>query len=130
MSGWQRIGVLISVLWFVGMPIYLMVDTNNTAAAVYQSCIRSADLAFEPGGFEGDNPGELKVAEQRCARSFYNMRMPPRKLMRLLLGMEGEETPIVWAIILGPIILFWLVGGATFATVRWVRRWFASSGDT
>jgi hypothetical protein len=130
MSGWQRIGVLISVLWFVGTPIYLMVDTNNTAGAVYQSCIRSADLAFEPGGFEGDNPGELKTAERRCARSFYNMRMSPRKLMRLLLGMEGEETPIVWAIILGPIILFWLVGGATFATVRWARRWFASSGKT
>lgn len=130
MSGWQRIGVLISVLWIVGTPIYLMVDTNNTAEAVYQSCIRSADLAFEPGGFEGDNPGELKVAEQRCARSFYNMRMSPRKLMRLLLGREGEETLIVWTMILGPIILFWLVGGATFTTVRLVRRWFASSGNT
>jgi hypothetical protein len=130
MSGWQRIGVLTSVLWFVGTPIYLMVDTNNTAGAVYQSCIRSADLAFEPGGFEGDNPDELKAAERRCARSFYSMRMPPGKLMRLLLGREGEETLIVWTIILGPIILFWLVGGATFATVRWIRRWFASSGNT
>ena len=130
MSGWQRIGVLISVLWFVGMPIYLMVDTNNTAEAVYQSCIRSADLAFEPGGFEGDNPGELKVAERQCARSYYNMRMSPGKLMRLLLGKEGEETLIVWTIVLVPIILFWLVGGATFATVRWIRRGIKSSGNT
>jgi len=130
MSGWQRIGVLISVLWFVGMPIYLMVDTNNTAEAVYQSCIRSADLAFEPGGFEGDNPGELKSAERRCARSYNNMRMSPRKLMRLLLGREGEETLTVWTMILVPIVLFWLVGGATFATVRWIRRRLASSENT
>ena len=130
MSGWQRIGMLISVLWFIGTPIYLMVDTNNSAGAVYQSCIRSADLAFQPGGFEGDNPGELKAAERRCARTFDNMRMSPRKLMRLLLGMEGEDTPIVWTIILGPIILLWLVGSATFAMVRWVRNWFASSGNT
>lgn len=130
MSGWQRIGVLISVLWFVGMPIYLMVDTTNTAEVVYQSCIRSADLAFQPGGFEGDNPGELKSAERQCARSFYNTRMPPGKLMRLLLGREGQETLIVWTMILVPIILFWVVGGATFATVRWIRRRLASSENT
>jgi hypothetical protein len=130
MSGWQRIGVLISVLWFAGMPIYLMVDTTNTAEVVYQSCIRSADLAFQPGGFEGDNPGELKSAERQCARSFYNTRMPPGKLMRLLLGREGQETLIVWTMILVPIILFWVVGGATFATVRWIRRRLASSENT
>ena len=130
MSGWQRIGVLISVLWFAWIPIYLMINTNNTAGVVYQSCIRSADLAFEPGGFEGDNPGELKTAERRCARSFDNMRMSPGKLMRLLLGREGEETLTVWTVILVPIVLFWLVGGATFATVRWIRRRFASSENT
>ncbi len=130
MSGWQRIGVLISVLWFVGIPIYLLVNTNNTAGVVYQSCIRNADLAFQPGGFEGDNPGELKAAERRCTRSFDNMRMSPGKLIRLLLGRESEETLIVWTIILMPIGLFWLVGGATFATVRWIRRRLASSGNT
>ena len=123
MSGWQRIGVLISVLWFVGMPIYLMVDTTNTAEVVYQSCIRSADLAFEPGGFEGNNPGELQTAERRCARSFDGMRMSPGKLIRLLLGRDGDETLIVWTIMLVPIALFWLVGSATLATVRWLRRW-------
>jgi hypothetical protein len=122
MSGWRRIGVLISLLWFVGIPIYLIVNTNNTAGVVYQSCIRSADLAFEPGGFEGDNPGELKVAERRCARSFDNMRMSPGKLIRLLLGRDSEETRIVWTIILVPIAFFWLVGSAAVATVRWIRR--------
>ena len=123
MVGWQRIGVLISIVWFVGIPIYLVVNTNNTAAVVYQSCIRSADLAFEPGGFEGDNPVELQTAERRCARSFDGMRMSPRKLIRLLLGRDGDETLIVWTIMLVPIALFWLVGSATLATVRWLRRW-------
>jgi hypothetical protein len=122
MSGWLRIGVFVSVLWLVGMPIYLLVDANNTAKVVYQSCIRSADLAFEPGGFGGDNPDELKAAELRCSRSFYNMRMSPEELTRLLLGRESEDVLIVWTIILGPVVLFWLVAGAAVATVRWVRR--------
>jgi hypothetical protein len=94
MNGLPGIGVLISVLWLFGAPIYLMVDTNNTAKVIYESCIRSADLAFEPGGFEGDNPGELKTADRRCARSFENMRLSPTKLMRLLLGREGGEARV------------------------------------
>lgn len=122
MTGWQQIGVLISILWFLGIPIYLVVNTNKTAEVVYQSCIRSADLAFEPGGFEGDNPGELKTAERRCARSFDHMRMSPGKLIRLLLGRDSDETLTVWAIILLPIALFWLAGGATITAVRWIRR--------
>ena len=123
MNGWQRIGVLISIVWFVGIPIYLVVNTNNSAAVVYESCIRSADLAFEPGGFEGNNPGELQTAERRCARAFDSMRMSPGKLIRLLLGRDGDETLIVWTIMLVPIALFWLLGSATLATVRWLRRW-------
>jgi len=122
MKGWQRVGVAVSVLWLIGVPIYLMVDANGIAAAVYQTCIRSADLAFEPGGFEGNNPDELKVAERRCSRTFYSTRTSPEKLMRLLLGKEGDDTLIVWAIILLPIILFWLVAGATVGTIRWIRR--------
>jgi hypothetical protein len=96
MARWRRVGVLVSVLWFIGVPIYLVIDTNSTAKAVYQSCIRSADLAFEPGGFEGSNPDELKVAERRCTRSFYDMRMSPERLLRFLLGRDGDDTLTVW----------------------------------
>jgi hypothetical protein len=78
-------------------------------------------LAFQPGGFEGENPGELRTAARRCEQSFDNMRMSPAKLTRLFLGRDGDETLTVWAIILIPIVLLWLVGSATFAAVRWIR---------
>ena len=114
--------MVVSVLWFIGALVYLVVDTNSTAKAVYQSCIRSADIAFEQCGFEGNNPGELEVAERRCTRSFYSMRMSPEKLMRLLLGRDGDDTLIVWTIILVPIVLFWSVVAAMAVVVRWARR--------
>jgi hypothetical protein len=50
------------------------------------------------------------------------MRMSPEKLMRLLLGRDSDDTLTVWAIILLPIMLFWIVVGAAVATVRWIRR--------
>src|SRR5262249_57203663 len=96
MSDWQRLGVLISVLWLVGMPIYLMVDTNNTAGVVYQSCIRSADLAFEAGGFEGDKPGEVKGGGQGGAPTFFNKTILPRKPVGVALVVGGGGTPTLW----------------------------------
>jgi hypothetical protein len=130
MNGLPGIGVLISVLWLFGAPIYLMVDTNNTAKVIYESCIRSADLAFEPGGFEGDNPGELKTADLRGVRSFVPWGLAPTMLLGLLLGGEGGEALTVWTIILVPIVLLWLVGGVIFVTAHWIRRTFASSENT
>jgi hypothetical protein len=32
MSGWQRIGVVISVLWLVGLPVYVLIDHNLSGA--------------------------------------------------------------------------------------------------
>jgi hypothetical protein len=29
MSGWQKIGAVISVLWLIGLPIYLIVHSSN-----------------------------------------------------------------------------------------------------
>jgi len=29
MSGWQRIGVVISVLWLVSLPLYVAMDHNS-----------------------------------------------------------------------------------------------------
>src|SRR5262249_38534965 len=29
LSGWQRIGVVISVLWFVGLPIYILITADQ-----------------------------------------------------------------------------------------------------
>jgi hypothetical protein len=37
------------------------------------------------------------VAERRCARSYDSMRMSPEKLVRVLLGKDGEDTLTVWS---------------------------------
>ena len=29
MSGWQKIGAVVSVLWLIGLPIYLVVHSGN-----------------------------------------------------------------------------------------------------
>src|SRR5262245_45388297 len=38
MTGWQKIGVTLSVLWLIGLPIYIMVDSNRRASEFYAWC--------------------------------------------------------------------------------------------
>jgi hypothetical protein len=38
MSGWQRLGIVVSILWLVGASIYLMADANETARRTYGLC--------------------------------------------------------------------------------------------
>src|SRR5262249_41052023 len=39
MSGWLRIGVVLSVLWIVGQPIYFFINHNNHAWERRQGCL-------------------------------------------------------------------------------------------
>jgi hypothetical protein len=48
MSRWQKIGVLASFLWLIGLPIYLMTDSNRRASEFYNWCRKvESNLAFE-----------------------------------------------------------------------------------
>src|SRR3974377_546766 len=39
MITWRKIGVVISVLWLIGPPIYVLVDTNQPASKTLGSCM-------------------------------------------------------------------------------------------
>jgi hypothetical protein len=42
MSGGQRIGAAISVLWLIASPIYLLVTKNEAANKTYAACIEES----------------------------------------------------------------------------------------
>ena len=123
MSGWQRIGVVISILWLIGVPIYLMVDQNQSASRVYESCLQNAYLIYGPVGYEGDNPAEFHLASQRCLETRNQMFMSPKKFIGVLLS-QDKESWVIWIAMFVPLALFWVIGGVVIATVRWIFRGF------
>jgi len=115
MSGWQRIGVVISVLWLIGVPGYLYVETISAGKTIYEQCL------------EKPAPN-LTRAEKHdiCMKSSHDMTT----------GWFGHtliagnfDTVALWSVILGPIVILWLVGSIIIATVRWIRRGFATVSD-
>ena len=65
MSGWQRIGVVISIIWLVAVPIYLMVSTRTIGQVNYTETVLAALISgFGPGGYQ-NNSTEFDAAKQR-----------------------------------------------------------------
>jgi hypothetical protein len=57
MSGWQRIGVVISVLWLVGLPVYVLIDHNLSGAVPPMTPLDLIALfATGKGAYRGGEP--------------------------------------------------------------------------
>jgi hypothetical protein len=113
MSGWQKIGVLASLLWLIGLPIYLMMDSNRRASEFYNWCQRvESNLAFE------------MTAEQQHDTCWRSAKfMTPTVLAQTLIA-GNADTVTLWSFMLVPLAIFWGIWGIILATVRWKRRGF------
>jgi hypothetical protein len=99
----HKVGVLLSVLWLIGLPIYAFVDTNHRASKTLDSCmsvVKNIDWCLPGAGF-----------------------VSPREMAHNLVAGD-RNTVVLWGLMVGPIIIFWLIRRIAFATVRSVRRGF------
>ena len=112
MSGWQRIGVVISVLWLIVVPVYLVVHSNMNAGYLYEQCLKTylPDLTREEKDDTCWSSSHIGTVNWKIVGS------------TLIAGNFG--TAILWSMMLGPIAIFWLIGSITLGTVRWIRRGF------
>jgi uncharacterized membrane protein YagU involved in acid resistance len=44
MSGWQKIGAVVSVLWMIGLPIYLVVHSGNLKTVGHALIAGNSDI--------------------------------------------------------------------------------------
>jgi hypothetical protein len=125
MSGWQRIGVLISILWLIASPTYLLVTKNQAANKSYAACIESSLTTGTHLRYIGQN--DQADAWERHSKDWCvggAGYMSPVGLAHSLL--EGSyRSAILWGVFLGPIALLWDNLSGDFALD--VRRQFNST---
>ena len=112
MSGWQRIGVVISALWLIGFPIYLVQYSSMSERSLYQQCMNT------------HNP-DLTREEQHnnCRKSSRADALTLKDIADTLF--TGTFDIALWSMMLVPVAVFWLVGSIALVTARWIRRGLA-----
>jgi hypothetical protein len=129
MSGWQRIGVVISVLWLVGLPVYTLMDHNRRAQGRYVDCLinlrglKASDVIPGVSNEEWCGSWNVSISPLDAFGVFVGRSYAPG-IGRIEHTYDMAVAMIVWA----PIILLWLVGWIVLNTVRWVRRGFTGPG--
>ena len=69
MRRWQKIGILLSVIWMIGIPIYVMIDSNRRANEFYGMCRRlESSIASDPTNAEQQHETCWKSANFLTAR--------------------------------------------------------------
>ena len=123
MNGWPRIGVVLTVLWIIGFPCYLVTGTNSRAASEYTDCMVRAGKSYASHAQQNPAaPQTLKNMQEGCA----GMRDASTVSFAGLFLNDGPHSwsSVLWAITLIPIAILWVVGSIMIVTLRWILRGF------
>jgi hypothetical protein len=118
MTGWQRIGVVVSVLWLIGFPIYLVVHSSMNAGHLHEQCLKS---------YLPDLTSEEK--HETCWHSSHIGAVTWKTVGYALIA-GNSDTVALWPMMFGPVALLWSFGVITLGTVRWIRRRLTEKGPS
>ena len=114
---WQKIGVALSALWLIGLPIYVMLDSNRRANEFYTWCVTvESKIASDKTSLEFAETAEQQQEKCRRAGRF----MTPTVLAQTLV-VGNLDTLTLWSLMLGPVAVLWPIAGSMFMMVRWMR---------
>ena len=127
--GWQRIGIILSVIWFVGFGGFLWTKSVDEIIAPYryelESCHRVLDMdndrlqyITDPDQRDkklNDNFAKLHKCEADAKQQWESTRPDDRQVVAGVVAVDIVS-----------IILGWLIVWGCVALVRWVRRGFVA----
>jgi hypothetical protein len=120
MSGWQRIGLVLTIAWVVFLPIWLIHDNNSRAEEDMQFCVKYAVM---------NNTGDRENARIAQCGEVYGRSLTTIPSLMTKYVTAGPDTLVLWLLMLVPIALLWAFGGGLLWIVRWIRRGFVQAAN-
>jgi hypothetical protein len=119
LNGWQRVGVVLSVVWAIGASAYEFVHIgdreqekiNFFLKVFYDQCREAQDLATQAG----------RPFERDCVGEQYNKHLP--SLNKEFYYSESRWGVATMAFV--PIAITWLLAWWVISIVRWIKSGFA-----
>jgi hypothetical protein len=128
LNGWQRIGIVVSIIWFIGFGAFIWTDTLRQYRDFHANSAEMCRLILNANNESLpyiENQGERNKKES-ANWAEYEMC---EKGARAFLAREYEEAtsgiPLLLVIDLGTVLFGWLVVWMFVGITRWVTRGFA-----
>lgn len=109
MRWWQRIGVVLSFLWVLGFPYFVIKLHNQQALNHYSDCLIASGIS-----------DAAAASRARCTFIYHSEETSFSKTFLSL----NRSTGYFWGAVLVPLVALWVLGGIVIGTLRWIRRYF------
>jgi hypothetical protein len=129
-SGWRRVGVVVSVVWFVGFGGYLWHDSVTQSNDSFTRFLRICDAALD---METDALKNIQDPTKRDRKFDQNMKeerdckAQATTSFERILDEQYSGIPILLGIDLATVAMGWLLVLGVVGIVRWIRRGFAAA---
>jgi hypothetical protein len=105
LNGWQRIGIVLSIIWAISAAIYEISAMNDRYDAAFSA-------AFQPVFDRCEAPPSTRTDCADVAG-------------RVATAVPRESSWNLAIVALAPLPVFWLIAYALVGLVRWIRRGFS-----
>jgi len=128
LNGWQRIGIVMSVVWFFGFAGFVWIWDTRERGTFYGWQLKMCDAILSTKNESLQYLTKREDRDERADENAAEYLSCRRSAERLFLGeMNGRYggIPILLAVDFGIIIFAWLVAWFVVAITRWISRGFA-----
>ena len=124
MNGWNRLFVVVVVVWMLVAPFLFVSESNKPADTMYSACDH---IAYDHYVSDKRNPDwdQYKAEGVKCLEAFGRRAINlPGTLDAMIGAGDWKLGGAAWGFIVIPLALLWLVGWGLGSLVQWIATGF------
>jgi hypothetical protein len=125
MNGWNRVFVVVAVVWALVAPFLLVTENNKPAGTMFSMC---SDVAYQLYGSSSSRKLDMdryRAEEAKCSEAFVRDIISVPGTFGAMFGAgDWKLGGVAWGFILIPLALPWIVGWGLGRVVHWIAAGF------
>jgi hypothetical protein len=125
MNGWNRVFIVVAVVWALVAPFLLVTESNKPAEMRESTC---SDVAYQLYGSSSSKKLDMdryRAEEAKCLETFVrDIISLPGTLGAMIGAGDWKLGGVAWGFILIPLALLWIVAWGLGRVVHWIVAGF------
>jgi hypothetical protein len=125
MNGWNRVFVVVAVVWTLVAPFLFVSESNKPADALYSSCSHNVYELYGTGSSKTVDMDRYRAEGAICLQAYSRRFLSLPATFSAMVGL-GDWTlgGAAWGFILIPLALLWIVVWGIARIVLWIIAGF------